>query len=368
MILCLALTLFAGDSRAHFQIKDGDRVVLVGDALFEREARWGYLETALQSLQPDAAFSVRNLAWSGDSPSGASRAYFDPPDKGRANLIDHVRNADPTVLVVGYGMSACLDGRFSASTFQKEMTQFLEDVSSGVRAVILVSPISCEDLGPPYPAMDQVRRNIDEVSETLRTLADRRSALFVDARDHSISSKDRPLTTNGIHLSDAGYRAFADRMIESLFGDVPPPSATVAFSTNPVALTLSRWPIASRNESPTVRVTGLRPGEYRLLSAGEELAKASASEWERGVAIRSNAPWRQAQAQLRQEVRAKDQFYFERYRPPNITYLLGFRAHEQGQNAKDLDALDRFAKEKDRKIATLKRPTALHCRLEETRP
>ncbi|MFO0947448.1 MAG: hypothetical protein U1D30_16185 [Planctomycetota bacterium] len=44
--------------------------------------------------------------------------------------------------------------------------------------------------------------------------------------------------------------------------------------------------------------------------------------------------------QVRRLVHRKNKLFFERYRPQNITYLLLFRSHEQGQNAKEIDELN----------------------------
>ncbi len=41
-----------GAEPPRFEFKDGDRVVLVGDTLVERDQRYGYLETMLTLLNP----------------------------------------------------------------------------------------------------------------------------------------------------------------------------------------------------------------------------------------------------------------------------------------------------------------------------
>ncbi|HXL16011.1 MAG TPA: hypothetical protein VN961_00670, partial [Streptosporangiaceae bacterium] len=44
-----------------FKLVDGDRVVLVGSTLIEREQRYGYWETALTRCYPKANITFRNL-------------------------------------------------------------------------------------------------------------------------------------------------------------------------------------------------------------------------------------------------------------------------------------------------------------------
>ena len=47
---------------------------------------------------------------------------------------------------------------------------------------------------------------------------------------------------------------------------------------------------------------------------------------------------------------------FYRWRPQNITYLFGFRKHEQGQNAKELAEFDKLIAAKEKEINKLKQP------------
>src|SRR5678816_1479250 len=89
LIIFLLLFVFLparADDPAPFEIREGDRVVLLGDALLERENTYGYLETRMHEQFPDRKFIVRNLSWAGDTPRGWSRASFDPPEKGFERL------------------------------------------------------------------------------------------------------------------------------------------------------------------------------------------------------------------------------------------------------------------------------------------
>src|SRR5215470_16833843 len=66
-----------------FELRDGDRVVLLGDTLIEREQAHGFIELMLTARFPDRAVTFRNLGWSGDTPWGEARVSFDhikPPE------------------------------------------------------------------------------------------------------------------------------------------------------------------------------------------------------------------------------------------------------------------------------------------------
>ena len=47
----------------------------------------------------------------------------------------------------------------------------------------------------------------------------------------------------------------------------------------------------------------------------------------------------------------KNEMFFHRYRPQNVTYLLLFRKHEQGNNAVDLPKFDPLVKELEQQIS-----------------
>ncbi|MGI9109111.1 MAG: hypothetical protein ACR2KA_03705, partial [Opitutales bacterium] len=98
----------AGESR-KLTLEDGDRVLLIGDVLIERENNYGVLETKMRQEFPGKKFAVRNLGYSGDTPLGASRASFDPVAKGVEQLEEQLAVVKPTVAIIGYGMAASLE-------------------------------------------------------------------------------------------------------------------------------------------------------------------------------------------------------------------------------------------------------------------
>ena len=59
-------------------------------------------------------------------------------------------------------------------------------------------------------------------------------------------------------------------------------------------------------------------------------------------------------SEIRKEVLAKDELFFNRWRPQNETYLFGFRKHEQGQNAKEIPMFDPLIEKADERIQAAK--------------
>ena len=172
-LLTLACILAASTARAEpFEIKDGDRVLFLGDTLLEREGTYGYLETRMVEQFADRKFTVRNLAFSADTPLGWSRASFDPAAKGFERLKEQLALVKPTVVFLGYGMAASLQemtdrsqdwtlnrdpARYGAepmtpARFKKELAQLMDAIGKDARFVLL-SPIRHEDLRAQRPGL-----------------------------------------------------------------------------------------------------------------------------------------------------------------------------------------------------------------------
>ena len=65
---CLLIT--STPAAAPFELKDGDRVVFLGDTFIEREQYYGWIELMLTTRFPDRNVTFRNLGWSADTPAG----------------------------------------------------------------------------------------------------------------------------------------------------------------------------------------------------------------------------------------------------------------------------------------------------------
>jgi putative heme-binding domain-containing protein len=292
----------AGENR-KLTLEDGDRVLLIGDVLIERENNYGVLETKMRQEFPGKKFAVRNLGYSGDTPLGASRASFDPVAKGIEQLEEQLAVVKPTVAIIGYGMAASLEeltyrkndpalnpdpARYGTehtpARLKREVAQLMALItkhSAGgkVRFVIL-GPIAHEDLrgsrpGLPNPAEHNAL--LAAYGRSLAELAAEKNIPFIQAewKSHGVALDFG--TDNGIHLTERGYRALSEGV-----------AAQLGWSVN----------------------------------------KAS---WDK--------PASAAEA-LRASVLRKNSLFFHRSRPANYTYIFGFRKREQGNNAVEIPKFD----------------------------
>lgn len=367
------------------ELKDGDRIALVGDGYFEREQRYGYLETALASRFPERNLRFRNLGWSGDTSAGESRVYFDPPETGPAKLKEHLALAQPTVLFLGWGMAETLLDPSAAEKVSARTSAVL--ASAKVRAAVLVAPIPHEDLGPPFPDPRPHRRALAAYASAQRTFCLERDYVFVDlfrrAERISLPAAAR-MTEDGIHPTEEGYWRLAIEFekalgwdhepIEVRFAqgslvaskgtkvtDLEPADQRIAFTQADRRLPTIPSPAAEHDpfSAPLgvgirLAVGGLPAGRYALSIDDKEVLSAAAAEWDAGLWVRS--PAHDQATQLNRLIRRKDFLFFHRHRPQNITYLLGFRQHEQGQNAREIKQLDDEIARIEKRIERTRRP------------
>ena len=146
-LLVLCATLRAADKPVPFELREGDRVVFLGDTFMEREQQFGWIELMLTTRFPDRNVTFRNLGWSADTPAGDSRfglsllqAGHEPADEGWNQLVKQLEFTKPTVVFVGYGMASSFDGEAGLPKFKEDYERLLdtiEKISPGVRFFLL---------------------------------------------------------------------------------------------------------------------------------------------------------------------------------------------------------------------------------------
>jgi len=93
------------------------------------------------------------------------------------------------------------------------------------------------------------------------------------------------------------------------------------------------------------------------MADNEQVATASAKNWGEGVAIKQGPSFTQIK-ELREMIVKKNGLHFYQYRPMNETYIIGFRAYEQGKHVKDLEDQSILIKWIESQIALTRAPKA----------
>ena len=277
-----------------FEFQDGDRLVLIGNTVLEREQRYGSFEPRLALALGETKVSVRNLAWSGDTVFGHARSYFGPPEEGLQRMATHLEMLKPTVVILCYGSELAFERLGGLPDFlsgYRSLIEMIRAKSPGVR-VIIATPPPLENLPPPLPELSMENKNLSSLRDALRKFANMQNAFFVDWFElmgglPKPGSTAKPLTENGVHYTREGYEKLSAKLVEGLGLKMP--------------------------DAPSPALENLR-----------------------------------------RAVIAKDTLFFNRWRPHNETYLFGFRKHEQGQNAKEIPMFDPLIAQGDEVIQKLK--------------
>jgi len=393
----LALTTphlaFGGDP---FELRDGDRIVLIGDDLIERNQKRGYLETQLIIRNPDKSLVFRNLGWSADTVFGDSRAGFGTRADGFQQLKSHVLGLKPSVILVGYGMSDSFAGEPGLLAFEKGLGILLDTLEESKATFVFLGPIEHESLGSPLPNPRGHNRSLELYRDVLARAAQARKSPFIDLSQLAPAGaeialvtparEEAPLTSNGIHLNAKGYWVVDTRIANTLSheddwkcsvrldGDELVASNGVEVSglrSIPDGIRfearLRRLPDPSAPKDAAGEATGdgqgimleykgLKQGRYTLRIDGKPVRTASADEWGRWRL--TNGPDHSQTEAVRTLVNEKNRLYFYRWRPQNETYLFGFRKHEQGNNAREIPLFDPLVEAKEKEIARLRVPVS----------
>ncbi len=386
-LVALALCCHSARSAEPFSLSDGDRVVLLGSTFIERAQTHGYLEAALASRFHGANLEFRNLGWSGDNVFGEARAGFGDVAHGFEQLQKHVAEIQPTVILLAYGANESFAGKPGLDKFRAGLDALLAALDKTGAQIVFVGPPPHEDLGRPLPDPKAHNEDLKLYSQAIADVAKRRGDRFVDLLKLEAGKlsppSDVPLTDNGIHLTAHGYWRAAP-VIEQLLGlpqrewqveidtrdanmqargtllrDARFEDNTIAFRARDEQLPLppapENAPVGATLSSRVLRVFDLPPGEFALEIDGTSVATGNQLDWADGITITRGPEFDQAE-KLRQTILEKNVLYFHRWRPQNVTYLFGFRKHEQGQNAVEIPRFDPLVAARDEAIHTLAIP------------
>jgi lysophospholipase L1-like esterase len=369
---------------ADFQFRDGDRVVLIGSTLIEREQRYGYWEAAITAANPDKNITFRNLGWSGDTVWGEARADFGSVADGYKHLIDHVKAEKPTVIIVGYGTNESFAGPAGLQKFKEQLAKLLDDLAPTKARLVMLAPLKMFKMPPPLPDPTKANENLAFYGKAIEEEAKKRGAKFVDLDEplKTYSEWDaehfRHATDDGMHLAANGY-AFTNGYLSTQLGGR---SSTVTVYMDPSTKSCEakvnakvirdgnamRFRITSDSfkipysldagewiGGPLFAVKGAEVRQFELQIDGKRVQVSVPRESPK-LGVINGGPELEQGNKLRQTIIAKNELYFHRWRPANITYLFLFRKYEQGQNAREIPQFDPLVAEKEKEIAKLRVP------------
>ena len=225
----------------------GERIVLIGNGLAERDVYYSRIETELHLRYPNQELFVRNMGHVGDTPGfrphpsrttqwafpGAEKfhpdkkvhngkGFFPMPDEWLAFL-----KADTIVAFFGYNES--FDGANKAKNFEDELDAWVQHSLSkaynGKTAprIVLVSPVAFENQSAKrdLPNGEKENANLILYAAAVETVAKKHGLTFIDLFSPTkamYATASQPLTTGGFVPNEEGYKAIADLLATGMFG------------------------------------------------------------------------------------------------------------------------------------------------------
>lgn len=209
---------------AHLALGRDDTLVFHGNSLVERLLEHGELQAWIHLADTNRPVHFRSFAWTGDEVGHRLRA------EGYADHMKSLLALWPAqVVVIGYGMNEAFAGPKGLPEFRSHLEVLLgqlERLHPDARLVVL-SPTAVE-AGHPGPKAADRNADLALYSQALREAANTHRARFVDVFNPSreaFAQARAPLTTDGLHLNDAGNRLIARVVAEAIVGG--PALATV---------------------------------------------------------------------------------------------------------------------------------------------
>ncbi|WP_158857306.1 PVC-type heme-binding CxxCH protein [Lunatibacter salilacus] len=195
------------------------RIVILGNTFAEQLQTTNYFETLLYKSFPNKNLIVRNLGWSGDEVDLQPR----PLDFG--SLEDNLKSHQPDVIFAFFGMNEAFQGESGLEDFEKNLTSLLTQLTQksyngkASPQVILFSPIYHEEVGGLLPDPKIHNHQLQSYTRRMEEVAEDLQIPFVNLYDLTKGLMERSevnLTSNGIHLSEEGYKLVGELMASAL--------------------------------------------------------------------------------------------------------------------------------------------------------
>jgi glucose/arabinose dehydrogenase/azurin/lysophospholipase L1-like esterase len=210
-------------------LNPGSHIALVGNALADRMQHDGYFETLLYAQFPKQNIVVRNLAVAGDEVTIRHRSEnFGSPD-------EWLKKVGADVILGFFGFNESFKGPEGVATFKTNLDRWVKETQAknysgkGGPRLVLVSPVGAErHKDPNFQDPAPLNANLKLYTEAMAEVAKANDVQFVDLFNPSLklyadaAKKGQSLTINGFLLSEAGDKAIAPILFQSLFAKTAP--------------------------------------------------------------------------------------------------------------------------------------------------
>ncbi len=434
-LLCAAVALAAAGaslSSAEFSIRNGDRVVFLGDSITEQRLYTTYIEAYALTRHPDWKLTFRNVGWGGDTSWLRQRAH---PDEAKLFAADEaaqqrmvedavgrglqrdVLPLKPTFVTVKFGMNDHSYQKFREDIFRayvRSQGWIAKTLSENGARVAFLTPQPIEDKRPD-PDQDVKNQSLRKFSDGLKEVAAKANAQFVDQFDPfmAILKRERASNPSGligggdaVHPGPIGQTIMAWSVLKGLgaaaevsVAEIDAASQKVtsargcrvenvrlsgkglSFDRTDDALpmpiderataALKLAPIQADLNRLELRVNGLATGDYDVSIDGVSAGKVSATELAQGWNFASaSGPITQQSRDLLKLVFEKNNVYFKRWREVQLFNLPSWAngPELEGKRAAELARLDQQVATLETQIEGLRKPKTHRFELKPAAP
>ena len=227
----------------------GNHIALVGGNLCSRMVDYSFFETELQVRFPQHRLFIRNMCDGGNTPGfQAHSARFSPfafqgaqqyykgtgldrdsdPQGAFPTPDEWLTRAEADIILGFFGWSESFDGPERLETFKEELgawidwNSFSEYNGESAPRIALVSPTYFQDVTDRLDVPDGTKENenLSLYTEAMREVAMDKGVPFIDlfAITKEWSATEQNLTSDGVQLTEHGYRKLAPYLADHLFG------------------------------------------------------------------------------------------------------------------------------------------------------
>ena len=218
------MAIFVSGATVSAQLKDGETIVFLGDSITAQGAgEKGYVTLFRQVIEkspPDSGIKVIGAGIGGNK----------VPDL-EARLDKDVLSHKPDAVVIYIGINDVWHSTRGQGTeiaaFETGLRSLIKRCNDAGARVVLSTP---SVIGEKYDGSNDLDRMLNEYSAVSRSVAmetgarllDLRAAFIANLKEYNTANESQGiLTTDGVHLNDAGNRFVAVRMLEAV-GEIAP--------------------------------------------------------------------------------------------------------------------------------------------------
>ncbi|MDC0292158.1 hypothetical protein OAK81_02580 [Verrucomicrobiales bacterium] len=206
-------------TEGKFNPKNGETISFLGGTNTFDQQRANALEISFYLAWPERELETRNLAWQGDTLFKQARPryfYTKVGDTQPGSSPDIRERTTPGIIILNFGKMESLSGIEALPDFVAEYKTLLDLLEQKTRRLVLIGPTPFFETGPAAALADSRNAVLEKYVIEIQKLAEERELIFVDAFAFPKSPPGKQFSTNGVHLTDVGQAAFADRVAAEL--------------------------------------------------------------------------------------------------------------------------------------------------------